>query len=714
MIFATLFTCLMILLFQQVKATTLDYLTDSGDLFQQVLTAAKLAPEEVRFDRSDMGLWGGDKYQFKLLDVFFNNPWKISPYTRVISQNFLDYKSDLAAIAYNAYKISDTAGLSPQLNPDLLQKFQQQVKKLDDNALAVSLSQLTGKPANFWQNSAYQNLPPQLRSAIAQFLFAVSDAMHYRDLALQLVLKKLQLDPESTYKDVVNYAISTVEENADALDKAHPERVLLIESLLDNLNFPLLNTGGIIAVSAAQELQQQLSKLPISVLASDYDFNLNTPLGRIVLRGKGNQAYPADDYLLIVDASGDDTYFGGAANRNMAHGMSLLLDLSGNDHYSHVSGKIPSWGAGVFGYGILMDLQGDDQYSAAYASQGVGIFGTGILYDALGKDSYMGIGDLQGSGIFGTGILIDHQGSDRYALYQYGQGYGFTKGVGLLLDTSGDDRYIGLEDKYPNGGPFGPNRHVHFAQGAGFGRRGEEIDGHNWAGGVGMLVDGAGNDHYEGDVFSQGTAYWYSLGFLVDKSGDDYHRTGVYSLGSAPHFAVGIYQDDAGSDRYKVRISQSLGKGRDWSIGWFEDSAGNDYYQGHHGNLGSADANGIGVFWDKKGNDTYISFADLFNEEASYGQSKVDATGLRELMLTLGLFVDGGGKDNYLIVPKGYKQGKSLDEDINPQILIANTAVGNNKIWCRPTIPHNVKKAYGCGIDADSKLGSREQERRKF
>jgi len=444
-----------------------------------------------------------------------------------------------------------------------------------------------------------------------------------------------------------------------------------------------------------------LSQLPLSLLQADYNYNINTPQGRILLRGQGNQVYSPDNYLLIVDASGDDTYAGGAGTQNMAHGISVILDLAGNDHYVNSLEKVPSFGAGVFGYGILMDIKGNDVYSAQYASQGVGIFGTGILYDAQGTDTYTGINNLQGSGSFGTGLLVDNQGSDRYSMYGYGQGFGSTKGLGLLLDSSGNDQYMGLEDKYPNGGPFGASRHVHFIQGAGYGRRADDIDGDSWAGGVGMLIDGAGNDRYSCDIFCQGTGYWYSLGFLVDKSGNDIHRTGAYSLGGTPHFSVGIYQDDAGSDRYQVRASQSLGKGRDWSIGWFEESGGNDFYLGSHGILGSADINGIGIFWDKQGDDNYVSFAELFATEASYGQSKIEVTGLRELMLTLGLFVDGGGQDNYLFVPKDYKHGKYIDEDINPQIFITNSTVGNNQIWCHPTIPHDVKKAYGCGIDTN-------------
>lgn len=694
-ILISLLVCWLVFFGYGVNAITTGYLPEQGELFRQALAAAKLTPDDLKQDQADMALWGGDKYRFKMLDLFFDNPWKISSYTRTISKDLLAAKSNLALQAAIAHRRID-AGANPLLSKDLLTKYQQQVKKLGDNALAVSLSQLTGKPADSFKNKQYKALPSQLRAEVAQFLLAIPDVLHYRELGLLRSLKKLQLDADTTYTDVIGYIMQSVNQETAQAKEETPEQTLLIESLLDNVDFKLLNTGAVLAIRATQHLQNQLSQLNLSSLVGDEDYTIDTPQGQIIINGKGDRVYPAGDYLLVVDVAGNDTYSGGAANRDISHGVSVIIDLAGNDKYAIPQGTAPSFGAGVFGYGVLMDMQGNDSYLAEYFSQGVGIFGTGMLYDAQGQDIYQGIGNLQGSGNFGTGMLIDIGGSDRYSLYRYGQGYGFTKGVGLLLDSEGDDHYIGMEDKYPNGGPFGADKHVHFAQGAAYGRRADHSDGHSWAGGIGLLIDGTGNDRYECDVYCQGTAYWYSLGMLVDKTGDDYHRSGVYSLGGSPHFAIGIYQDDSGSDRYNVRISQSLGQGRDWSIGWFEDSAGNDQYLGHHGILGSADVNGIGVFWDKKGDDTYLSFS-----EPAYGQSFVEgASGLRELMFSLGLFVDGGGKDNYLLIPEKYNQTKLEEIDIDPKNLVTNPVAGNNRVWCRPSIPRDVKRAYGCGIDA--------------
>ena len=63
-------------------------------------------------------------------------------------------------------------------------------------------------------------------------------------------------------------------------------------------------------------------------------------------------------------------------------------------------------------------------------------------------------------------------------------------------------------------------------QGVGMGRRADYTDGHSWAGGVGMLVEGGGDDTYSCSVFGQGCAYWYGVGLLVDKAGADQKNPG--------------------------------------------------------------------------------------------------------------------------------------------------------------------------------------------
>ena len=58
----------------------------------------------------------------------------------------------------------------------------------------------------------------------------------------------------------------------------------------------------------------------------------------------------------------------------------------------------------------------------------------------------------------------------------------------------------------------------------GNGRRGDYLDGHSLAGGVGILFDQEGIDHYVSGVFGQGVGYWEGVGILWDAAGDDVYQ----------------------------------------------------------------------------------------------------------------------------------------------------------------------------------------------
>ncbi|MBN2083167.1 hypothetical protein JW859_13295 [bacterium] len=678
------------------SARTEVLLPEQAELFERALAQAGLEMSDVRIDPADLAVWGGDKYRLPLISAYMDDPWKISSYTRSQTDGLLNRQDDLATLLVSCHKQTGHA-VRLGLVGDALEPYKLRAAELGEDALAVALSELTGQdPASYHDTdmhlTGYDGLPPAVRDAAAVFLFAVPDVLAYRELGLTEPVLKLGLDPQAVYTEVLDYLLNDGEEQDDALEK-----VLLLESLMDHVDWAALNTGATLATVAAQGLRDALTAADVDLGDGAFHFAADTPLGRVVLAGSDDDDYPADDYLLILDLAGAESYENCAANRDYHHPLSVTVDLGGLDSYFNEEQAPGAFGAGLFGYGLLIDTAGDDWYAAGSIAYGVGIFGSGLLADGAGNDAYHAKQLAQGAGIFGTGLMIDNDGDDYYIVDVYGQGYGYTMGCGLLLDGKGNDQYIGSEAGEPNGGPFGAERYIHFAQGAAYGRRDDYGTGHSWAGGVGMLVDGGGDDEYHCEVYGQGTGYWYALGILVDKGGDDYHHAGWYSLGSSPHMAVGVFQDDGGDDFYALKQMQSIGNGRDFSVGWFEDSAGNDHYQGGIMTLGVGDINGIGVFWDKAGDDVYLT------KGPSLGQSRIESAGsLRDVMLTLGLFVDGGGADTYLTIndevnPTGQRQPLIDDwSNLEPHPIAAD-----GTCWTRETDQNQVPGAVGVGIDAE-------------
>ncbi|MCU0723012.1 MAG: hypothetical protein MUC63_05265 [Planctomycetes bacterium] len=390
-------------------------------------------------------------------------------------------------------------------------------------------------------------------------------------------------------------------------------------------------------------------------------FAADTPLGRVAVAGPGKDEHPAGRYLLLVDLGGDDVYGAGAGGAAWGQFASLCVDLGGNDRYAAEKGAPPSFGAAWGGVGLLFDVAGDDVYEASGDALGACAYGAGILWDASGADRYAIRGGGQGCASFGVAALLDVAGNDRYACFHYAQGAGLVRGVGALADLAGDDEYVARDDELANPSPQSPKHNTSMAQGAGCGRRADFGDGHSASGGIGLLVDAAGNDRYSAGVMAQAHGYWYGTGILIDYAGDDEYRAAWYGQSTAAHWGLSYLRDAGGSDRYFTEISQNLGNGRDLSLSWFEDDEGADRYDVVDRGAGCGNITGIGIFLDLAGDDAYSVGSAV---SMGFGNLEVNSSFVRREIPTVGIFVDARGKDTYSFTKpefarEGVKNGAS-------------------------------------------------------
>lgn len=419
----------------------------------------------------------------------------------------------------------------------------------------------------------------------------------------------------------------------------------------------------------------------------DGTFRIPTELGDILVGGPGDDTHQQPAFL-VVDVGGNDTYGPGfAASASLASPVACLIDLAGDDRYRADApaaearqadgadgasgdeavdtgrplpgaGRVPpSFGAGIFGIGIMIDLAGNDVYRAHESGLGRGCFGSGLLFDFAGDDTYHGGARwTQGAAHGGIGVLCDLAGEDEYSCAQQSQGLGATLGTGLLLDLAGDDRYVARDDGNVSALYLGQS--VAMSQGCGYGRRADLGDGHSLAGGVGLLIDGNGDDDYHAQVWSQGCGYWWGVGVLEDRAGHDTYRNGKYSSGAAAHFAIGVHVDLTGDDRYNqgndTAKNQYQGHARDGSLGIFIDGDGDDRYELRSHCAGSGDLGSVGLFWERRGRDHY------HHDPADLGDSGWARTpplgstteyapfrSFRDEVPVYGIFLDTGGRDQY-------------------------------------------------------------------
>jgi hypothetical protein len=640
------------------------------DPFATALAEIGLTRETFTFDYGDMSNYGGDKYALPLFYTLHSSPFKIERYAKTFRGYLLDNCSHLTpALSFGSLRLdegirrglieSPLERLSPRLDgPEPLYESIREFQAFYGEPLSkMAESKLKLKAAA---------VPLEIQKAAAAVVYTAIDSLRYHDWALSRAAAEFDLN--EMYERV-----QVLFSQEDIVD-------LEIERFIDLVDLKYLFTPSQDLAMAVDFVADSLADLEFIL---GFDFEWETPLGKIVLRGATDHAYGPADYFLIIDTGGNDTYASAAATRSPENWISVLIDVAGDDTYGSGEVEGPAFGAGIFGYGYLVDLKGNDTYTAGNLSQGVGLFGVGALLDLSGDDTYDGYLLTQGAAVFGIGTLLDRAGDDRYHCFQQGQGFGFTKGFGLLVDASGKDRYVAEDSVIVFPSPQTGDHNASLAQGVGFGKRADFVDGHSWAGGIGLLIDGAGDDHYSAGLFAQGCAYWYAIGLLSDLAGNDIYDGIWYVQGSGAHFGLGVLLESAGNDTYNAEINMAQGAGHDFTLGLLIEEAGNDVYNAPNLSLGGGNANGIGILWDRAGDDRYNCTA-----ATTLGRANTGARGgLRDHIKTIGFFLDTGGADTY---PLAYPDSVRLFD--------------NNSLWTRPGLntdePLDTERGVGYDCEA--------------
>jgi len=545
---------------------------------------------------------------------------------------------------------------------------------------------------------------PDFEKIIAECILNALDARMWRDTALRRVPQEL--------RDEVFYIHDFAQTQGDGI--IYYGQVDDVAGLIDEQSMAY---AAMKLAQATEDCRYALEAyLEERPAAKNFEFETMTPFGRIVVGSGRWDTHEYDDYFVLIDLGGNDLYKGpvGATARPDI-GVSLCLDLSGDDRYEYDSVTCPSQGAGLLGCGILYDAYGDDKYQAKQLAQGAGFFGTGILYDGDGADEYRMEESGQGAGFFGHGLALDSgDGDDNYYIYGEGQGFGGCYGVGVIANWAGNDHYYA--EPYAsvvNRGDYhsGFEINVSNAQGVGAGRRGDGTDGHSWAGGLGFIADIHGDDIYEAGNFSLGTGYWFGTGLMYDKEGNDLYKSVYFTQASGAHYCIGAIIDEAGDDRHDLfaNAGAALSFGWDFSVNLLVDKAGNDFYKSYIISLGCADIRSNAFFFDLSGDDHYVAQQGGLVLGAVDFQDYDQPNPLSpfyEYCNSIGLFIDAGGADIY---EEWVKETVENEEDpeaepVEIDTFLPSTIWGDNMRWENPA-PDDERYGYdnyGIGWDLES------------
>jgi hypothetical protein len=606
----------------------------SDDPLDIALQKVGLTREELGFKPWQAPLAGVERYRLGVFDTYMQYPLKIPYYLGHFKRNFHKYQDSLRdTLMYMSAKVDEGVRRGFYYNP--MEKTDEKASQPDAFYTALEeLFRTSGKRIPLFEREGLRRqiaaLPKPVATEAARLVFSMASASRWHRRAFQDL-------PRPLYERIaphINYLIFHRE----------PQEEIKYDFLeaIGKVDYRFLYTGALEVADALDNTVKALKDF--SPESSEFHFSYETPLGRIVIDSGGDSTYDEpENYLLILDFGGNDTYSSGGGNKDIDHPFSVLLDFKGDDKYDAGDRDIPAFGSGYFGYGFLLDFEGDDVYRCVNSTQGSGSFGVGVLIDYSGNDKYIARTTAQGFAQYGLGLLFDRGGNDIYSAFLASQAHGSTKGYALLVDLAGDDMYYSDDEHiiFPSAQTREHNRSM--TQGFGGGLRGDLADGHSLPGGVGLLYDAEGNDQYSAGVYAQGCAYWSGVGILLDTKGDDRYVGAWYVQGAGVHAGVGVLEDEGGDDTYTARANASQGLGHDFSLGMLIDRAGNDTYYAPNLSLGTGNSNSIGLCFDLHGDDTYITTGTL--TLGSYNNSELGT--LREDFLNIGIFLDTQGNDTY-------------------------------------------------------------------
>ena len=290
-----------------------------------------------------------------------------------------------------------------------------------------------------------------------------------------------------------------------------------------------------LAPIADQRLLAQLKSLPaegtvrVPGVTGAVVARINTPSGAIIIGGKEGNTYDLDqmrDVAVVIALGGNNRYYEGTVGLDRP--VLVIVNLGGNNVFRGEKAGIQ--GGAVLGVSMVVNTGGNNTYEALDVAQGSALAGVGIVVDYGPNNRYRGVRRVQGQALGGVGILIGRGGKNDYHAAMWAQGFGGPLGFGLLDNVAGNNHYYcgGMwRDSYPETPGY-----EGWGQGVGAGLR-AVADG-----GVGVILDGGGDNTYEFDYLSHGGGYWCGLGFARDFGGNTKRLITPHGLQRRPAHAT--------------------------------------------------------------------------------------------------------------------------------------------------------------------------------
>ena len=296
-------------------------------------------------------------------------------------------------------------------------------------------------------------------------------------------------------------------------------------------------------------------------VTGDVLFMTETRHGLILIGGKGPNTYDVKGPVaLLIDLGGDDVYKG--TSRPATTAGIPTASSSTWEATTGMSAARWAWPPAVSVSACFTMWPATTLTSSVPARGGVGLGGSACRWTAKATTNTKAHASRKAPRSRHRPAL-GRCGQRQHTSWGLALGFGGPGGLGIVLDNAGNDQYQ-CGYKYPSGynksdaptaKPGDPEfQWDSFGLAMGMGRRVCPPDpdalGFNLAGGIGMVIDLAGNDKYDSSNFSQACGYFFGIGLMLDLAGDDHYQAARYGLSSGAHYGLGLFIDYQGKDTY--------------------------------------------------------------------------------------------------------------------------------------------------------------------
>ena len=268
------------------------WMGESAPLFAEAIELADLDPDGFRFHPQVIELWGGDRWRLPLFDLFFNDPWTVSPYAREHAANARRSAPRVHDLQYLA---QSNTGIRVRDNyyGSFLTESKARIEAEGADALAMSLGRLDGgDPVEIAETDSYRDIPAPVATAAAIILDAIADAEGYRRIALVDSLAREDISQEwaksRAFEECFWRAADDDDANLAGESKfEEARRTIDTERMLDAIDWHLLARGANLLALATDDATRRLEEAG-SFADVEVDFSVMTRFGMVRITGAGS------------------------------------------------------------------------------------------------------------------------------------------------------------------------------------------------------------------------------------------------------------------------------------------------------------------------------------------------------------------------------------------------------------------------------------------